>query len=131
MAPSSVALDQWTADARALGIEHATNAASWTYDGNSDIAERTRVLGMLRDGDPAVWDYLPAQPNLSGEWADAPTPRSLFEEITGLDAHAEATYNVEAYALVSGALCNAYEDGVSESFGPACEAALVELCGAS
>jgi hypothetical protein len=84
---------------------------------------------MMREGDPAAWDYLPAQPNLSGEWADALTPRSLFEQVTGLDAHAEATYNVEAYDAVCDVLCDAYQDGVSDTFEQACEAALIEFCG--
>jgi hypothetical protein len=121
MPASKVALD----DARALGVEHAQDAASWAFDGNSDRAERARVLDMMRDGDPAAWDYLPAQPNLSGEWADSLTPRSLAAEVIG---PAWEEMEDDEGSLVT-ALADAYEDGVSEVFGPACEAALVEFCG--
>jgi hypothetical protein len=122
---------RWIREAKALGVEHAHNAADWAYDGNSSEAERSKVLAMLKDGDPAAYDYLPQQPNLSGEWADSLTPRSLFERITGLDAHAEATWSIDAYNAVCDALCDAYEAGVSEIFGPACEAALIDFCGQS
>lgn len=121
--------EQYVGAARAMGAEHARNAASWAADGNSDVEERSKVLAMLRDGDPAVWDYLPAQPDLSGQWADSPTPRSLFEEITGLDAHLEATWNVDAYNEVCDAIADAYEEAVSETFEPACEAELMTFCG--
>jgi hypothetical protein len=45
----------------------------------------------------------------------------LFEQVTGLDAHAEATWSIDAYAEVQDALAHAFEDGVSEALGPACE----------
>jgi hypothetical protein len=123
-------LEQWVAEARALGVEHAQNAADWAFDGNSDVDERARVLAMMQDGDPAAYDYLPAMPNLSGEWADSPTPRSLYERITGADADQSVTD--EEWQDISpaiDALADAYEDGVSDTFGPACEAALVEFVG--
>jgi hypothetical protein len=118
----------WQDEARKLGTEAAEAAASWTVDGNSDRQERARVLAMLRDGDPDAYDYLPREPNLSGEYADDLTPRSLFEDITGLDAHAEATWSVDAYNAVVDALCDAYDEGVSETFSLACERELIAFC---
>jgi hypothetical protein len=115
-------IDTWTAEARALGVEHAQNAADWAFDGNSDQAERARVLGMMRDGDPAAWDYLPAQPDLSGQWADDLTPDALFERVTGHRPYDPMSGIVDQ-------LADAYEDGVSDTFGLACEAALIEFCG--
>src|ERR1039458_8082098 len=74
---------QWLAAAKQLGQDHANNAASWVYDGNSDLEECKRVLEMLRAGDPAVWDWLPQPPSLSGEWADELAPQSLAVQIVG------------------------------------------------
>jgi hypothetical protein len=128
MSASTIQQEQWIKEAKALGETHGRDAASYVYDGNSDVKERQKVLAMLREGDPAVWDYLPQQPNLSGEWADSLTPRSLFIEVTGLDAHAEATYNVDAYGNVCDALCEAYEEGVSETFESTCETELIKFC---
>ena len=115
---------RWEAEAFRLGQEAAWTAASWTIDGNTSTDHAARVLAMLDDGDPAADDYLPARPNLSGEWADSPTPRSLFEDVTALDAHAEATWQPAAYQMVIEALCEAWERGVAETFEAACEAEL-------
>ena len=111
--------ERWEAEAFRLGQEAARAAASWTADDHA-----ARVLAMLEAGDPEAENYLPARPDLSGEWADAPTPRSLFEEVTGLDAHAEATFNQDAYQDVLGQLCEAWERGVAETFEAVCEAEL-------
>lgn len=112
------------AKARELGEEDARQAASWVADGNVDPEHVRRVLEMLEDGDPAVEQYLPARPDLSGQWADSMSPRDLFEATTGLDAHAESTWCPDAYNDVVTALCDSYEDGVSETFESACEAEL-------
>jgi hypothetical protein len=37
---------RWISEVKALGVEHADNAADWSYDGNSDRTERSRVLDM-------------------------------------------------------------------------------------
>src|ERR1700739_2806258 len=99
-------LARWTAEARALGIEQAECAAGWAFDGNSTRDERARVLDMLREGDPAAWDYLPAMPNLSGEWADALTPHRLFEQIVGREPETDDDGDVIE------ALADAFENGV-------------------
>jgi hypothetical protein len=114
-------LDGWIAQARQLGVAHAQTAAEWSFDGRSDRAERARVLAMLRDGDPAAFDHLPAQPNLSGEFADDLTPGSLYEQIVGGD--------VPATPELLDELAASYELGVAETFSDACEAALIEYVG--
>ena len=109
-------LQQWTTAGRENGEEHARNTASWATDGNSDHAERARVLAMLRDGDPEAWDHLPREPNLSGEYAEDLTPQSLAEGILGPERHEQL-----ADTDIIDTLADAYETGVSEVFGLACE----------
>lgn len=68
-----------------LGTEHGRNAAEWfaqdafggRHTGVSKEAAR-RILQMLDDGDPALWDAANV-PNLSGEWADSMTTRKLSQ----------------------------------------------------
>lgn len=108
-----------------LGVEHAKAAASWVTDGNSTHAHIVTTLRRLVDGDPAVYDCLPARPNLSGEWADAPTPTSLYEQIVGrdhADAEAEAGLGYETVVgNVIDRLADAYEAGVADTFEAECE----------
>jgi hypothetical protein len=92
-----------------LGQEHARNAASWI-----DTTRAVVLLGLLDNGDPAVEAYLPARPNLSGEWAGDLTPTTLYEQTTGLN------YNTGTVEIID-ALCAAYEAGVSDTFQPECE----------
>jgi len=112
---------QWIAAAAQLGRDAGAAAGTWAADGNTTDEHRRNVLAMLADGDPAADDFLPARPDLSGQWADAPTPTSLFEDVTGLDSHAEASWNVDAYHALVDELCSAWEDGVSETFEASCE----------
>jgi hypothetical protein len=94
-------------------------------DGNTSAEHIVRVLAMLDDGDPQAEEYLPAMPNLSGEWADAPTPASLYEEIVGAsfhDAMNDAGLASETLVgLVADAIADAWEAGVSSTFEPECE----------
>lgn len=106
--------------ARALGIQHALAAAGWAVDGDTTAYHARRMLAMLEEGDPEAYDYLPREPNLSGEYADDPTPLSLARDITGEDDPDPDTID---------ALADAYEDGVAEAFSPACESALRALAG--
>jgi len=108
------------AAARVAGIEAARNAASWTTDGTTDVLDASRLLAMLDDGDPAAYDYLPRYPDLSGEWADDPTPLSLAREITGDDDPAPDVID---------ALAEAWEEAVAETFTDACEAELRRFLG--
>lgn len=99
--------------AYALGCEHARNAASWTVDGASR-EYCARLLAMLDAGDPAVRDFLPREPDLSGEWADDLTPFALAQEV-GAEA-SEIDVVADAYML-----------GVSETFEDACVAELLRV----
>jgi hypothetical protein len=116
--------------ARELGDEHARNAASWAADGNADPDERRRVLKMLDEGDGQAYDYLPTMPNLSGEFAGDPTPASLFEDVVGRPPELDGLDVESRDGGLIDSLCAAYEDAVSETFGPACEAVLIEHYGA-
>jgi len=103
------------AQAYELGCEHARNAASWIDPATHPPKV---LLAMIEDGDPAVFDYLPHEPNLSGEYSGDLTPRTLAWQIMGDDA------------IVSDdrmdALADAYEAGVSDTFQPECERILRE-----
>lgn len=117
-------LSKFEAAAHALGVEAAKTAASWATDGNTSEEHYRRVLTMLEDGDPRAEEYLPARPDLSGEWADAPTVRSLYGEVTGRelpDAGDEGlSFETEHGALMD-AIADAWEAGVSETFEHECE----------
>lgn len=105
--------------AYAMGQEAARNAASWIADGNTHRRHIVNVLRMFEDGDPAVWDYVPTMPNLSGEWADSPTPMSLYEDIVW-----DKGEGIEADPDFVMTLADAYEEGVSDTFEHACIAEL-------
>lgn len=111
------------------GKEAAETAATWASSGNHDRAERTRVLAMLRAGDPQAYDYLPAKPDLSGEFADDLTPLRLFEFVVGRSVSEEGLDFESGDGALLDAIADAWEDAVSEAFGPACEAELIELVG--
>jgi hypothetical protein len=103
-------------EAYALGVSAALAAASWVVDGNTPPDHIRRVLAMLEDGDPMADDYLPARPNLSGEWADAPTPASLYREIIGNPGDWDPSESEAASEIA-----DAWEAGVSDTFAPECE----------
>jgi len=108
-----------------MGREAAEAAASWVTDGNESDESRRHKLALIEAGDPEAFDvWLPPAPNLSGEWAGDLNPRSLFEQVTGWDAHAEATWSPDAFGAYVDELCDAFEAGVSETFEAACEAEL-------
>ena len=117
-------MNAYETQAYEMGVEAAKSAASWTLDGNTDPAHIARILDMLDAGDPCADDYLPARPDLSGEWADAPTPQSLYEEITGRElpmAGDEGLSFETEHGSLMDALCDAYEQGVLDTFEPECE----------
>jgi hypothetical protein len=98
------------------GVQAAKNAASWIIDGNTSEDHVRRVLAMLDDGDPMVDQYLPNTPNLSGEWADDPTPLSLARDIIG----DEDLLDADAPELIE-EIANAFDAGVTDTFLPECE----------
>jgi hypothetical protein len=105
---------KFEADAYALGVEAAKTAASWCTDGNTSDEHYARMIRWFDDGDPQVSDYLPTRPNLSGEWADAPTLLSLAADVT--------SFRVEHIAPeILDAIADAWEAGVADTFETECE----------
>lgn len=125
MTDNKATLDDYKREARACGVEAGTDAASWVLDGNTSTEHIARMVKWLDDGDPRVDEYLPAIPDLSGEWADGLTPIRLYEQITGL-VHSEQEESAGlAYETLVGsvvdALADAWEEGASETFSAECE----------
>ena len=95
------AIRQAKKDGREAGI----NAASWCYDGNTNPEWYAKVLRGIENGDPEILDGF-RTPNLSGEMADDPTPRSLAED-----------YGIgEDRSDVLDEICSAWEDAASMAF---------------
>lgn len=94
-----------------IGREHGRNAASWFEADAWD-----RVLAGIRDGDPEILDMLPTA-DLSGQWADGYTPTQLYEDATGGNWHADASFrnDWDANQEILNGLCDAYELGFSEA----------------
>jgi hypothetical protein len=104
----------FTEQARELGRQAGRNAGSWAADGNTSAEHARKVLAMIDAGDPEVLCFLPREPNLSGEFADDPTPHSIASGLLGNDQEPEDR----------DALADAWEEGVSETFQDACVAQL-------
>ena len=128
-----------------MGRDAGETAGSWACDGNTDPAAIRRVLRMLDNGDPFADYYLPQYPDLSGQWADSPTPDSLAREImadvlledypcpvcggagcyigSGIGAGyvaCDCTDDAPSPDVVD-AIARAWEEGVSDTFRDACE----------
>jgi hypothetical protein len=109
-------VDQAIAKAEKLGKEHGENAAQWVAQdswggrvaSSRQSEENARAfLKGIEEGDPMIMDsYTP--PNLSGEWADSMTPRSLIEEVT----EGEIMVTEEE----ADAICQAYETEAANGF---------------
>lgn len=111
-----ITYDQAVETAAEIGREHGMNAASWVeLDGPEGCQ---KVLRALEDGDPEVYNWLPA-PDLSGQWADEYTPDRLATDVGWLPE--DGTHN--NYDWLS-ELCNAYET----AFSDAVETAIVARC---
>lgn len=107
-------------EAARLGAEHALRAASWAVDSSRHGWAR-ELLQMMTGGDAAVWEYLPDEPNLTGDHGGL-TPNSLFQAITGRRPEAADGELVEA-------LADAYEETCAQTFGPACCSELQRVAG--
>jgi hypothetical protein len=105
-------------EAYRLGVEAAIAAASWVLDGNTSQDHIARMVAWLDDGDPRADDFLPAMPDLSGEWADGRTPTSLYADITGETAPEGGAS--ELFERMDG-IADAWEAGVSDTFRVECE----------
>ena len=98
--------DEVLARATELGADAGRAAASWVFDGNTSDATYREVLRGLEDIDPMILDQFNV-PNLSGEYADDPTPASLAEDLD-LDPEADEDLLEEA--------CQVWEDLASAAF---------------
>ena len=87
-------------DGKAAGLA----AASWCFDGNTSDETYQWFLAGWEAGDPEVLDQFNV-PNLSGEWADAPTPHSLAEDY-GMDDDDERLDSV----------CTQWENAAADAF---------------
>lgn len=114
--------DEWSHDARERGSEAARAVASWI--GPVEVNSARELLSKLEDGDPAVWDYLPARPDLSGEWADGLTPARLFEDVTGRDYWQGFAFEGDSHDELVDTIAQAFEEGVEETFEDACQTEL-------
>lgn len=116
-----MSLAEMESRARELGADAAKAAASWIIDGNHPSGHYERVLALMDDGDPRAGEYLPHRPDLSGEWASSRSIPGLLDEI-GFEGDPDA----DGYGADVQALCDAYEEGVSETFEHECERLLRE-----
>jgi hypothetical protein len=114
--------DQAVAKAAEIGREYGTNAASWFFDGNTATEHYATTLVAIEEGDPQVYDLLPA-PDLSGEGADGYTMRQLAEDCDVSEEEAEDSA-ANDLITVDTLLADAYEAAFSE----AVEAEIVRVC---
>lgn len=98
--------------ARRDGRSAGENAASWVFDGNTSAETYARVLRGLEDGDPETLNVLRV-PNLSGEYADDPTPRSLAEDY-GIEDRADL--DADARADLEAEVADAWETAATDAF---------------
>lgn len=118
-------LDAYQSEAYNMGCDTARAAATWIADGNTKPEAIAYVIGLMDDGDPQADDYLPAYPNLSGEWASDQTPTSLARDIAGPDFEDDAgILTMDIPPKIIDAIADAWEAGVSATFQIACEAEL-------
>jgi hypothetical protein len=106
------------AAARREGREAGINAAGWIFDGHNTWTREglERILQGLNDGDPKILDSIP-WPNLSGEWADAPTPQTMVSECGLEDDDPRSDWLIDE-------MCSVWETAASD----ACEREIVRLC---
>lgn len=112
--------DAMVAHAEALGREAGEAAGKWADAccGLNPARARVALASVLR-GDFSAGG-LPHVPDLSGEWADEPTPSQLATAVGG-------ELGVSVDADLADALCSAWEAGVQVGYAAAAEASLREL----
>jgi hypothetical protein len=74
------AYERALAEARRLGAERGTSAASWYTIGGADFAQA--ILEGIEDSDPRVLDTFPSC-DLSGQWADSHSGPDVIRELLG------------------------------------------------
>jgi hypothetical protein len=105
------------AQARYLGHDAALTAATWV-----EMTE-AEAESILTDVDPAVLDRF-CEPNLSGEFADDPTPASLARDVGANDGDI-AFYGID----LLDAIATAWEEGRDEAWSRALDAHALRVLG--
>ena len=96
--------------ARKEGSEAGRAAASWYFNRTDPTDDDyKRVLKGLEDGDPEIMDTLTSG-WLSGEFADSPTPQSLYRELGMTDEQIEV---MGRYGLLD-EISEAYEQAADQ-----------------
>jgi hypothetical protein len=108
---------QHLAHARYLGADAAMAAATWLEVSEAD------AQSILDDVDPEVMDRYDG-PNLSGEWADDPTPQSIAREVGANDGDI-AFYGIDLLDDVA----TAWESGRDDVWGDALQAHALRVVG--
>jgi hypothetical protein len=103
--------------ARYLGADTAMAAATWVEMDESD------ATSILEDIDPEVLDRYP-EPNLSGGFADDPTPVSLAHDVGANDGDI-AFWGGD----LLGPVCDAWEQGRDEVWNDALQAVALRTLG--
>lgn len=103
--------------AKYLGADAAMAAASWVELSESD------ATSILSDVDPQVMDRY-REPNLSGEFADDPTPASIAHDVGANDGDI-AFYGIDLLSEIA----DAWEAGRDEVWGDALQAVALRILG--
>lgn len=111
---------EWENHAAYLGADAAMAAASWVTMSESD------AQSILEDVDPEVLDRYP-MPDLSGEWADDPTPASILRDVGGDDGDFE--YWDTPTARLRDEVADAWEAGRDAVWHAALEAVTLRTVG--
>ena len=94
-----------------LGTEHGKAAASWSYDGNTPRTWYESTLRMIEDGDPELYDRIPA-PDLSGQWADRMTGPELYSDAL---EESDIEEDDDTFDALFTEICDAYEAAFSQA----------------
>ena len=109
-------------DAAERGRYAGRAAGSWVTDGNTTRETAERLRAGIEEGDPMIMDLFHI-PNLSGEWADGETPRSLAESV-GLDPDGD---DGDDTPEVLDEICSAWEEAAGEAFMAEVERSLAAM----
>lgn len=101
--------------AEQLGYSAGMEAGACAADDLTANQARERLF-KINVGDESVLDELPRTPDLSGEWADAPTPASVLRQIGSIHADEDEGFTAE--------LLNRWEEGAHNGHERACLDAL-------
>jgi hypothetical protein len=123
-------VDQAIAKAEKLGKAHGINAAEWAIQDSwggrvsspQDYKAAKAFLDGAEAGDPAILDQF-TPPNLSGEWADSITPRSLIQEVIEEAINGGITLTEEEES----AICDAYETAAADGYWQELETSAANL----